>query len=89
MSKVSFEDFLEKLSEVRFTLEVDRHLQSAGGQGKLGHPPSEASGSKSPKRDSRQGGTGSGRYSNDRTETVSVRVQTEKGIEEFRENYRL
>jgi len=65
-SRASFEDFLKQLSEVRFNLEVDRHVLNRGDREKLSPPTSEESRSKSPKRLSHPGGTG------------SDRVQTEK-----------
>src|SRR5258706_13583446 len=72
-STIGFEDFLGKLSEVRFNLEVDHHVHRTGAREKLYTSPSNAGSSKSPKRDSQPGGTGSGRYSKDRIETVPNR----------------
>ena len=63
-STISFEDFLEKLSEVRFSLEVDGHVRSEGRE-KTGPLPRKAGGSKTLKKDSHPGGTGSGRSSNE------------------------
>jgi len=74
-SNVSFEDFLKQLSEIRFSLEVDHHVHRTGGREKSCTSPSNTGSSKSSKRDSQPGGTGSGRYSKDLIETVSGKMK--------------